>query len=261
MVEAAHMQQSGQEKGTFFSRTNFMHTVYVERLNRPWKPLMETGKREAVKASARNPVDIVPERNELLFLHSGMVRLYDASARSNGRIMLLMGPQCLLHFAFFEQGEAAFPCRISAEKPVCLYRLRCDDMPQAEFVRRHPELFVNAVHSLARLNLLFLYRAHAFSFSSAGARLCRLLLSFEAQSPPPLTQKDMAALIGVTQETLCRLLFSLRERGIVGKRENGRIPLLDIDRLCALSRMETTLLPKEKICPPLLPPRNAVWNS
>ncbi len=207
MVEAAHMQQSGQEKGTFFFRTNFMHTVYVERLNRPWKSLMETGKREAVKASARNPVDIVPERNELLFLHSGMVRLYDASARSNGRIMLLMGPQCLLHFAFFEQGEAAFPCRISAEKPVCLYRLRCDDMPQAEFVRRHPELFVNAVHSLARLNLLFLYRAHAFSFSSAGARLCRLLLSFEAQSPPPLTQKDMAALIGVTQETLCRLLF------------------------------------------------------
>ena len=93
------------------------------------------------------------------------------------------------------------------------------------------------------------------------ARLCRLLLSFEAQSPPPLTQKDMAALIGVTQETLCRLLFSLRERGIVGKRENGRIPLLDIDRLCALSRMETTLLPKEKTCPPLLPPRNAVWNS
>lgn len=169
MVEAAHMQQSGQEKGTFFFRTNFMHTVYVERLNRPWKSLMETGKREAVKASARNPVDIVPERNELLFLHSGMVRLYDASARSNGRIMLLMGPQCLLHFAFFEQGEAAFSCRISAEKPVCLYRLRCDDMPQAEFVRLHPELVVNAVHSLARLNLLFLYRAHSFSFSSAGA--------------------------------------------------------------------------------------------
>lgn len=261
MVDAAYIKQSGHVESTFFSRTNFMHTVYVERLNRPWKTLMEAGKRETVKASARNPVEIVPERNELLFLHSGMVRLHDASGRSNGRVMLLMGPQCLLHFAFFEQGEAAFSCRISAEKPVCLYRLRCDDMPQAEFVRLHPELVVNAVHSLARLNLLFLYRAHSFSFSSAGARLCRLLLSFEEQSPPPLTQKDMAALIGVTQETLCRLLFSLRERGIIGKRENGRIPLLDMARLSALSRMETTLLPKEKTCAPHLPSRNAAWNG
>lgn len=80
-----------------------MHAVYVQGLNRIWADFMRRGQRRRVMASSRSPVDIVGAPHELIFLEEGHVRVY-GMARQAPRLLLLMGPGCLVNTECLEGG-------------------------------------------------------------------------------------------------------------------------------------------------------------
>lgn len=221
-----------------------MYRAFVDNLNIPWRDFMLSGSRECLSARAGRPLELAPAPCELLFVASGHVRLYSGYPAGSRTLMLFMGPNCLINMEAFEDTPSLFS-RVVVTRPAVLYRLGIGKSSREEIIRRFPALFVNAVQSLAAINLLFLYRAHALTFSTAQSRLCRLLLNLDGGSPsqPEVTQKDMGEMIGVHPETVSRLLASLRREGIIGKRKAGKIPLLDRPRLEARIREEDDIQP------------------
>ena len=186
-----------------------MHAVYVQGLNRIWADFMRRGQRRRVMASSRSPVDIVGAPHELIFLEEGHVRVY-GMARQAPRLLLLMGPGCLVNTECLEGGQTSHGYMVRAMTPVTLLVRDVTAWYERRLACEYPELYVNVVQALAGINLLFLYRAHAVTFGPALSRLCALLLDIhDTKDCPVLRQKDMAELAGITPETASRLLARL----------------------------------------------------
>ena len=140
-----------------------MHAVYVQGLNRIWADFMRRGQRRRVMASSRSPVDIVGAPHELIFLEEGHVRVY-GMARQAPRLLLLMGPGCLVNTECLEGGQTSHGYVVRAMTPVTLLVRDVTAWYERRLACEYPELYVNVVQALAGINLLFLYRAHAVTF-------------------------------------------------------------------------------------------------
>ena len=220
-----------------------MHAVYVQGLNRIWADFMRRGQRRRVMASSRSPVDIVGAPHELIFLEEGHVRGY-GMARQAPRLLLLMGPGCLVNTECLEGGQTSHGYMVRAMTPVTLLVRDVTAWYERRLACEYPELYVNVVQALAGINLLFLYRAHAVTFGPALSRLCALLLDIhDTKDCPVLRQKDMAELAGITPETASRLLARLEGSGCLERVRGGNVRLLDIPRMRELSCQERTLIP------------------
>jgi CRP/FNR family transcriptional regulator len=97
------------------------------------------------------------------------------------------------------------------------------------------------VASLSTWLLRMVGRVEELTVLSAGARLARYVLDLPSTSTPdgavvelPLAKKDLAAALGITPETLSRLLRKWQDRGVV-KSEGSSIVVSDSDVLMAIA--------------------------
>src|SRR6185295_11893846 len=97
------------------------------------------------------------------------------------------------------------------------------------------------VASLSTWLLRLVGRVEELTVMSAGARLARYLLDLPSSSSPdglavelPLAKKDLAASLGITPETLSRLLRKWQDLEIV-RGDGSSIAVLDSDALVAVA--------------------------
>jgi CRP/FNR family transcriptional regulator len=97
------------------------------------------------------------------------------------------------------------------------------------------------VASLSTWLLRLVGRVEELTVLSAGARLARYLLDLPSQTTPegavitlPLAKRELAGSLGITPETLSRLLRKWQDREVV-RSDGANIVVLDADVLVALS--------------------------
>lgn len=104
-----------------------------------------------------------------------------------------------------------------------------------------PSVGRRMVASLSARLVHLVGRVEELSALSAGARLARALLDLPSKAGGsslrvelPLAKKDLAAHLGITPETLSRLLRKWQDRGVLAI-DGSSVEILDASRLMALS--------------------------
>jgi CRP/FNR family cyclic AMP-dependent transcriptional regulator len=157
----------------------------------------------------------------VMVIVSGRVKLSTASADGRTIIVRMAGPGEVLGLSATVVGR---PCELTAET---LEPTRIKIIPRESFrhwLSVHPELAFQIAQELAEEynNACHQLRSMALSHTAAQ-RLARTLLQLvrnagpgnEARVPLSLTHQEIAEMIGISRETVTRLLASFRHKGLI----------------------------------------------
>gem|GEM_PF-326432 len=106
-----------------------------------------------------------------------------------------------------------------------------------EFYRTHPALIRNLVQSIGIKAGAFFSQLFDSNLLEVHGRVCRSLYQLwkeSGESPafrPNISQGELATMLGVHRSSLCRVVHSLREKGIVGKFSKTRLEIFNPDLL------------------------------
>ncbi|MFQ8738344.1 MAG: Crp/Fnr family transcriptional regulator, partial [Bilophila wadsworthia] len=118
----------------------------IRDLNSPWRSVLHLGQRQMVGKSYQWEDD--PETSTFSFLEKGRVRLLNLSETGKERIVLYIEPGCLFREIVLLHVSPSHPASLVALEPCEVYNFPRTLLDDAEFVRRHPALMSNLVHSL-----------------------------------------------------------------------------------------------------------------
>jgi CRP/FNR family transcriptional regulator, dissimilatory nitrate respiration regulator len=174
------------------------------------------------------------DRGELLFLQDtpaaglhvvtrGQVEIYRAGGDGPRRLLHVFGPgEVIGEVPAFEGGP--FPATAAAASPV----VEALFLPRDEFHalgRERPEILLQMLATLSRRLRQFLGRIESLASQPASARLAARLLELSREQGQggrpatavslPSSKANLAHTLGMTPETLSRLLRQWRERGMV----------------------------------------------
>lgn len=171
------------------------------------------------------------------FVESGAIRLYASDA--DGREQTLQVVRTGASFnevPFFDLGPE--PATAQVVEPSALLVLPVER--REEILRAAPELAIAAAASFAFRLRQSIALVEDLSFRQLGGRVARVLLQAVAPHPGvgagsggrPLTQREIAEMVGSSREVVARTLRQLEREGLI-RVERGRILLLDRDGLAS----------------------------
>jgi len=171
------------------------------------------------------------------FVESGAVRLYASDA--DGREQTLQVVRAGASFnevPFFDLGPE--PATAQVVEPAELLVLPVER--REEILRAAPELAIAAAASFAFRLRQAIALVEDLSFRQLGGRVARVLLQAVAPHPGvgagsggrPLTQREIAEMVGSSREVVARTLRQLEREGLI-RVERGRILLLDREGLAS----------------------------
>jgi CRP-like cAMP-binding protein len=122
-------------------------------------------------------------------------------------------------------------------------------MPQEEFrkvLMQSPDLCVKCIDAFASSESRAFGRIVQVGWSHAPERIAGLIVELALRFGPsnsnepivvdlPLTQHDVADMLGLAHETVCRVLVSMREKKLATWR-NGQLKIQNFDRLVAMTQ-------------------------
>ncbi len=172
-------------------------------------------------------------------VHSGGVRVYRLTPDGREQVLhRLRGGQTFAEAALLTMGF--YPANaVATETPTEVVEIGGETFMRV--FESDPRIAKTMVSSLAMWLLRLVGRVEELSVSSAGARLARYLLDLPSTAADgkavielPLAKKDLAAYLGITPETLSRLLRKWQDRELIesGGRE---ITVLDTETLLAIA--------------------------
>ena len=108
-----------------------------------------------------------------------------------------------------------------------------------EFVRRHPALMSNLVHSLGAKAGAFYSQITESVELDPQTQVCRYLhrLADERRTRvvnPGVSQSELALVLGLHRSTVCRIIRTLRDRGVLGHFTRCSLEILDREALAEL---------------------------
>ncbi|HMQ33561.1 MAG TPA: Crp/Fnr family transcriptional regulator [Chloroflexaceae bacterium] len=159
----------------------------------------------------------------LFFVQRGRVRLSRTAPDGREQVLAMVGPG--EHFdpvPLFDGGPN--PSAARAMSPVTCLLLPRDDL--LALVRRHPDLALAALSSLAGELRELVVLVEDLAFRSVRARMARQLLAEAAGGAAELTHQELAERAGTVREIAGRALRRLAEEGLV-RLERGRVIVLD----------------------------------
>lgn len=172
----------------------------------------------------------------LLFLASGVVKLFKTSPDGKEQILSIVHPEETLNeVPLFNGGLNATSAQ--AMMQVTVYSISRRDIEM--IMRRYPLVASNVIHILAKRTRQLMTLVEELSFKRVNGRLAGILLENavrEGQSGVRLTQRDMAAMAGTAREVISRSLRAMEDDGIIGF-DKHRLIIRDRN---ALERMSQT---------------------
>lgn len=173
----------------------------------------------------------------------GALKLYTLLADGRRQVTGFMFPGDFLGISVDE--EYAFTVESLAESELWWFSRRAFD----QFISEHPqverELYRLAAHELAEAQRQMVVLGR----KSAAERLASFFLSLlsrterasgirESAFNLPMTRLDIADYLGLTKETVSRMLAHLRSLGLIRLQAQNRVEVLDRDGLAAMGRGE-----------------------
>ena len=191
----------------------------IRDLNSPWRSVLHLGQRQMVGKSYQWEDD--PETSTFSFLEKGRVRLLNLSETGKERIVLYIEPGCLFREIVLLHVSPSHPASLVALEPCEVYNFPRTLLDDAEFVRRHPALMSNLVHSLG---------------AKAGAFYSQITESVELDPQTQVCryQSELALVLGLHRSTVCRIIRTLRDRGVLGHFTRCSLEILDREALAEL---------------------------
>lgn len=176
------------------------------------------------------------ECHGLYIVHSGLVRIYKASADAREQVLRLMGPgDSFNEVPVFDGGPN--PASAQAMEPAAVFLLPKRDV-QA-LVRGNPAFAATVVAILASRLRHLVSLVEDLSFRHVTARIAKILLQSARPSEGVgagaplrrrLTQQEMAEMAGTAREVVSRAIKALEQVGAI-RVDRGQITIVDPEAL------------------------------
>jgi CRP/FNR family cyclic AMP-dependent transcriptional regulator len=158
----------------------------------------------------------------LYFVEKGLIKVTRTHASAGKLILSIHGPNDLLGEESLSGGAHRYPGEAEVLSPATIYKI---PWATIELVRSaHPELGVAFIRCLLDLNDRFVHKVELLSLHDVETRilyhleqLAKLVEAAEEDSGYrlPITQLELADLVGATRETTSTTLNQLERRGFV----------------------------------------------
>lgn len=209
--------------------------ICLEGINAPWSEVLHLGTRCTFP---KGHIIMGSRLQGVYFISSGRVRLsyLDEEGEECGKLYL--GQGCLFNeipaLASNFWYTVIFCCLDATE----IWRFDAAVLEDEDFLARHPHLIANLMRSMARKSSIFFFHLARTRSASSMCRLCDLLvqLSESHRGKLRMSQSDAAAMLGLHQTTVARLIRRLREEGVIGRFTKRELEVLDMERLRELAR-------------------------
>ncbi|MFQ8888596.1 MAG: Crp/Fnr family transcriptional regulator, partial [Bilophila wadsworthia] len=148
-------------------------------------------------------------------------------------------PGCLFREIVLLHVSPSHPASLVALEPCEVYNFPRTLLDDAEFVRRHPALMSNLVHSLGAKAGAFYSQITESVELDPQTQVCRYLhrLADERRTRvvnPGVSQSELALVLGLHRSTVCRIIRTLRDRGVLGHFTRCSLEILDREALAEL---------------------------
>jgi len=157
----------------------------------------------------------------LYFVVSGVLKVYKISAHGKEQILnIAHSGESVNDVSTFD--GAPSPATMLAMTPVSLYKIRKDDL--RNIMRDYPQVAKNALKVMAGRVRRDSTLVEDLSFTNVTGRLAKLLLkhtSEEKITKLRLTQRDMAAIVGATRESVNKSIRIMEEKGAIRVTRRG----------------------------------------
>jgi CRP/FNR family transcriptional regulator/CRP/FNR family cyclic AMP-dependent transcriptional regulator len=160
----------------------------------------------------------------LFVVQSGSVRIFVPGAQGNDLTLAIMGPGDFFGDLSLLDGSPRSASAAALADSVVLILDRADF---TSLVRSRPEAAMSVLSVLARRLRDVDQMASDLAFQDVGARLARKLLDLAETNgvrrqdgiavDVPVTQEELANMIGVTRESVNRSLAAFRKQGIIAR--------------------------------------------
>jgi len=219
----------------------------VEELNRllAATPLLANTGGEHLEAISRLSRDVGYTEDELIFhegepcgafflVVSGLIKLFVTNNRDQQKIIEFISPGETFAEAAMFSGQG-YP--VSALAVTDSRLIRIDAFGFTRYVHQHPELAWSMLSQLSRRSHYLIGQIRQMSLQGARSQVADYLLQRHSAEEPlkpisglPTRRADLAAAVGVTVETLCRVISDFRNHGWITTRDSTII-IQDPDRL------------------------------
>ncbi|MFC0015921.1 MULTISPECIES: Crp/Fnr family transcriptional regulator [Allobacillus] len=178
------------------------------------------------------------ERKAVYFILSGLVKVYKVNEKGQEQIIsFLHSDEMFPHVGFFD--ETPYPATA-----VTINKVELLSIPIEEFeilMLRKPEISIKVMRVMGKKLLEMQNRIQSITTQSVFSRIISTLLRFSKELGEqqedgtilirmPMTNTDLASLIGVTRESVNRTLNRLKKEGIV-THSRKEISILDEKKL------------------------------
>lgn len=211
------------------------HALFtIEGINSEWSEILHL----ATLLEFPKDVEISTlDTNSFYYVIDGTIKLSCLAPTGNERVVMLIRSGSLfgeishLHFSLMHTNTfyAVEHCTVA--------KFSKNLLEDVEFYRTYPHIAMNIVHSLGIKAGAFFSQLFDSGVVNAESQVCRALYQLWQQEgqqqvvSPNITQGEFATMLGIHRSSLCRILHSLREEGIIGKFSKKELMLLRPDAL------------------------------
>lgn len=177
------------------------------------------------------------QRECVYFIESGIIKIFKIDQEGNEQIInLLQKGDMFPHIGFFE--AAPYPATAEAIEKAELLVIRIEDFDKLLIAQ--PAIALKVMKIMGRELSMLQQRVQELISQDVGHRLIRVLLRLADESGKPvengvqihmpITNQDLANIVGSSRETINRFLSSLKKEKLIESNRNS-ILIYDLERL------------------------------
>ncbi|SDO16424.1 Crp/Fnr family transcriptional regulator [Alkalicoccus daliensis] len=179
------------------------------------------------------------KRTAVYFILSGLVKVFKVSSEGQEQVIsFLQTEEMFPHVGFFDDTD--YPATATAVTNVQLLRIPIDAFDQ--LLLRNPKIAIKVMKVMGEKLLELQQRIQSITSQDVFTRIIGALVKFSRELGKvqtdgktikinmPMTNTDLANLIGVTRESVNRALNRLKKEGII-EHSRKEILILDMERL------------------------------
>ncbi len=214
------------------------NVFYQEELNSVWREAMHLGTMQTLPKGYKWNPD--PNVEHFSFLNKGSLRLSCYTATARERIVWHVGAGCIfreisyLHPEYLDFGLYSAIQMTLEPCEVCNFSGKLLHDP--EFIKQYPHLMANMVHTLSfKTSSLLVQLVHSLrpnpEIMVANYLLKLSELAGSLRFAPHISQSDLALTLGLHRSTVCRVLQTFRNDGVIGTFTAKNLEIFNVDYL------------------------------
>ncbi|MGO1539535.1 MAG: Crp/Fnr family transcriptional regulator [Leucobacter sp.] len=178
--------------------------------------------------------------SQLMVVHTGRIKITRTTPDGHEQIIRVLGPGDFIGESAFLTGSSPdHAATVLDDAELCVFR----HADLGQLVSKHASIGLRMLQGVSRRLGEAESRLAAVISGDVSSRLADYLLTLPTQagsaSHPevqlPLAKKDIASLLDTTPESLSRQLRALSDAEVIVQGSGGRVTILDLDALSALT--------------------------